>query len=541
MRFIYLIFILSWVQTTFAQAPKKPKLVVGIVVDQMRYDFLYRYYKQYGKGGFRRMLNQGFSFSQCQYSYFPTYTAPGHASIYTGTTPAVHGITGNNWYEPSKHRGMYCVQDDSVNSIGGGRAGLMSPRNMKSWTLGDQIRLSENFISKSFGVSIKDRGAILPAGHAANAAFWFEGESGRFISSTWYRNLQGKLPEWLEAFNRKDLCANWKRDSTWKPILPLSSYAQSTADLQVWEKAPWTKPPVFPYVLKENPAPAGETILTTPFGNTLTERLAEALIEGEKLGQSSQTDFLAVSFSCTDIVGHEFGPFSIETQDTYLRLDRDLERFFRFLDEKVGNGNYLCFLSADHGIMEVPVHMKSQHLPAGNFSSRQARDSLKAFCRKTYGSDALIEHLENQQVFIDQREIDRLKLDRRQVVRELVKASNQLPLVQQAFAWEEGRPFPEPVHLKKMEAGYYRDRCGDIVLLLEPGVMDRSSEKGTTHGAPWVYDSHVPFVLMGWKIKAGKSSEPVDIQDIAPTLSNLLHIMAPNGSTGKAHAIPLEP
>ncbi len=520
----------------------RPKLVVGIVVDQMRYDFLYRYRNRYGKGGFNRMLREGYSFANCQYSYFPTKTGPGHASIYTGTTPAVHGISGNDWYETKENRFLYCTQDDTANGIGTtGKAGKMSARNLQTYTVGDQIRLASNFKGKSFGISMKDRGSILPAGHSANAAFWFETESGNFISSSWYKNLNGKLPGWLEAFNKKGYAKSYK-DSVWKPLLPMSQYEASSTDNNIWEKSILkTKPPVFPYRLSEDGTSDYNIVFNSPFGNDLTLLAATELLKSEGLGKDADTDFLSVSFSCTDVVGHDFGPYGIETEDTYLRLDRNLEAFFKTLDAEIGEGQYLCFLTADHGILEVPAFLRSHKLPSDLFKSRQIADSLRAFSQRTFGTANLISSFINEQVFLNETEIEKLKLNRPMVIQTLIEWLEKQTYVRMAFPLEGARPFPEPPFLSKYEAGFYKGRSGHIQLILAPGILESGSDKGTSHGSPYSYDSHVPCLWMGWKIKSGETMNPIQIQDIAPTLTSLLHIMEPNGCTGKPQTIPLKP
>jgi len=523
------------------QSTDRPKLVVGIVVDQMRYDFLFRYQNRYGIGGFNRLLKDGYSFANCQYSYFPTKTAPGHASIYTGTTPAVHGIAGNDWYEGAQKRQVYCTQDDTAKGIGtSSRAGKMSPRNLQSYTIGDQIRLATNFRGKSFGISMKDRGSILPAGHSANAAFWFDFACGNFVSSNWYKDLNGKLPSWLEAFNQSGIARSYK-DTVWKPLLPLNQYEASSEDLAVWEKSILKlKPPVFPYRLSEDGTSDYNIVFNSPFGNDITLLAATRLLKEEQLGKDNDMDFLSVSFSCTDVVGHDYGPFGIETEDTYLRLDRNLEALFKTLDKEVGAGNYLCFLTADHGILEVPAFLRSHKMPSDLFRTRIVGDSLKSFSQKTFGSAGLISSFINEQISLNDSIITALHLNRKDVIQSIIHWLEKQPNVRKAFAYEGSRPFPEPPFLNKYEAGYFKGRSGDIQIILGPGILESGSDKGTSHGSPYSYDSHVPCLWMGWKIKPGETMNPIQIQDIAPTLTSLLHIMEPNGCTGKPQTIPLK-
>ena len=540
-KFIFLL-LLAFIQrgfqnTALAQVlPDRPALVLGIVVDQMRQDHLYRYSANFGNGGFRRMLREGFSFRNCQYAYIPTYTAPGHASIFTGTTPFVHGIVGNNWLDEAG-KVVYCTRDDSVKGIGeDGKAGKMSPANLKAGTVADQIRLAGNFRGKAFGISLKDRGAILPAGHSANAAFWYDFSKGNFISSTWYRGLDGKLPGWLENFNRSGpvkACL----DSVWKPLLPAAAYSASTPDLSLWESPLIAgRGPVFPYSVKE--AGGAGKIPATPFGNQVLARLATELIAREGLGSDSITDFLSVSFSSTDIIGHAYGPNSMETEDCYLRLDRDLASLFRFLDEQVGKGKWLCFLSSDHGVMEVPAYLNSVQIPARLFSQAGILEKLREFSQKSTGKD-WFSGLDNLQVYWKKEYFDLPQAEQHRLQMLFCGWLENQEGISRAFPLAGSRPWPEPPHLDKVAAGYYRGRSGHIQLLTDPFYMNHSDPKGTTHGSPHAYDSQIPCLWLGWKVAAGEDIRPVAVEDIAPGLSVLLKIAPPNAATGKALPVPI--
>lgn len=287
----------------FAQTnTSKPKLVVGIVVDQMRWDYLYRYQDRYTQNGFNRLLNEGFSNENTYIPYLPTYTAIGHSTIYTGSVPAIHGITGNDFIMQDSGQSMYCTQDDSVQTVGGtGKVGQMSPKNLLTSTVTDQLKLATNFRSKVYGVSIKDRGGILPAGHFADAAFWFDGDTGNWVTSTFYMN---ELPGWLNKFNDKKLTDKYLKE--WKPLYPINTYKQSIADKNNYEQTyKGQEHSVFPYNLAKLKKDNGLGLIrSTPYGNTLTKDIALAILENEKLGQNEAgiTDFLAVSFSSTDYV-----------------------------------------------------------------------------------------------------------------------------------------------------------------------------------------------------------------------------------------------
>ncbi len=324
------VFLLSFlfISSLYAQGAKtrkpdtSPKLVLGIVVDQMRYDYIYRFWNKYGNGGFKRLVNEGFFCRNTHYNYMPTYTAPGHASIYTGTTPAVHGIVGNNWFVKEENKSTYCTDDKTVKTVGStSAAGEMSPANMWSSAITDELRLVSNFQSKVIGISLKDRSSILPAGHLANAAYWFDSQNGAFITSTHYMQ---DLPSWAAKFNAQDKAKEYLSKS-WTTLLPVQQYTESLPDDNPFEGLfKGEQKPVFPHNLPEIFKQDGyEAIRYTPFGNSMVTDFALTAILAEKLGKGAATDFLAISYSSTDYIGHRYGPRAIELEDTYLRLDED--------------------------------------------------------------------------------------------------------------------------------------------------------------------------------------------------------------------------
>jgi hypothetical protein len=537
------------------KALARPKLIVGIVVDQMRYDYLYRYWSKYGSNGFRRLLGEGFSYENAHYNYVPTYTGPGHASIYTGTTPSVHGIVGNNWFVREEGKATYVTDDKTVQPVGGtAAAGQQSPRHMLTSTITDELRLATNFQSKVIGVCIKDRGSILPAGHAANAAYWYDGTNGAFISSTFYQN---SLPAWVTKFNSENRAADYL-SKPWETLLPITQYTESTADDVTWEGTfKGESKPVFPHdlpTLSATPTaavtasqPTGaekvpvatrnlDLIRSTPFGNSLTADFALEAIRAEQLGQRGQTDFLALSFSSTDYVGHQFGVNAIETEDTYLRLDRDLARLLEYLDKTVGKGQALVFLSADHGAAHNPDFLRSQRIPAGSVGPRLMRDSLQQVLVKRHGAGQWVLSYENQQVYLNRPLIAQKNLNLRTFQDEVSDIMIGFAGVTRAITaddlqkshWESGM-------LMYLENGYFPKRSGDVMVVLEPGWLESYQypvNKGTTHGSAGNYDTHIPLVFWGWHVKHGSSVVSARIIDIAPTLARWLHIQEPDGCTG---------
>ena len=387
----------------------RPKLVVGIMVDQMRWDYLYRYYDSYQPGGFKRLLQEGFTCKNNYIDYVPTVTAIGHSSVYTGSVPAIHGITGNDFIIQATGQAMYCTQDTAVQTVGStSNAGKMSPRNLLASTITDELKLATNFRSKVIGVALKDRGSILPAGHAANAAYWFDDATGNWITSTFYLP---ELPAWVKQFNEQKLPEKYLQQD-WTTLYDISTYAQSLPDNNAYEgKFDGMNTPTFPVKTSGMFSKNFGILRTTPYGNSLTLEMAKAAVENEQLGKGFVTDFLAVSCSSTDAVGHKFGTHAIETEDTYLRLDQDLAGFFKFLDAKVGKGNYTVFLTADHGSGHNATFLKDHQIPSGSWSGSTYQSGLNKMLEEKYGVKNLVLGFDNSQVnlnntLIAQREIN---------------------------------------------------------------------------------------------------------------------------------------
>ncbi len=520
------------VSSTSSTGIQQPKLVVGIVVDQMRYDYLTKFYDYYGDDGFKRLMNNGFNAVNHHFNYVPTYTAPGHASIYTGTTPANHGIIGNNWYDKVAKQSIYNVYDNNRVSIGtNGEDGKMSPERLLTSTVTDELKLHTQDRAKVIGISIKDRGAILPAGHLADAAFWFKGkDEARFITSNFYKE---ELPQWVADYNDSGKAKSYL--TKWNTLYPIETYKASGTDLNNYEKPPRGKEKaVFPYDLKELAAENGnyDLLKATPFGNTVVADLAIAALEGEQLGKDDVTDFLAVSFSSTDYIGHQYGVNSVEVMDTYLRLDLEIARFLKELDDKVGVGNYTLFLTADHGAVHVPAYLHDEGLQAGYFDSRTLREKLKDHVKKEFGNDAIIENVSNEQVFLNYKVLNDINIDHKYIQRYIADYLLGLDNVQKVFTRYEMTQgsFTEGT-AALIQKGFHQKRSGDVMYVLDNAVISYS-KTGSTHGSAHAYDTHVPCIFYGAGINAGRTARPIFITDIAPTVSTLLGIAFPNGCTG---------
>ncbi|QJW88993.1 alkaline phosphatase family protein [Spirosoma taeanense] len=513
------------------QTLARPKLVVGITVDQMRYDYLYRYYDKYGTGGFRRLMNEGFNARNNHYHYAATYTGPGHTAIFTGSAPALNGIVGNDFYDRNLGRLMYCAEDTSVSTLGNtGNAGKMSPRNMLVTTIGDQLKLATDGRAKVIGIALKDRGAILPAGHAADGAYWFDSRDGNFISSTFYGK---ELPAWVQAFNARKLPEQFI-GQTWQASLPMNQYTESTTDDQAYEGSlPGEAKAVFPH---EFIGTAGglkyEVLRTSPYGDQITKEFALAALKGEQLGQHSVTDMLCVSFSSPDYIGHTFGTHAVETEDNYLRLDRQLADLFAELDATVGKGQWLAFLSADHGVADVPGFSQQYRIPAGVKSYGEVSEAAKAVLEKAFGPGQWILSYMNQQLYLNRNLMAERKIAMQDVYEllrsTLLKQRGIVNVINLHNLYAE--PLPE-LQANLFRNVYHPNRSGDIYVMQQAGWFEGRA-KGTTHGTTYAYDTHVPFLIYGWGVRPGQTFRRTHIHDIAPTVTALLSILEPSGCIG---------
>lgn len=518
------------VVTTSSTVSSKPKIVVGLVIDQMRWDYLYKFSDVYGNDGFKRLLNQGFSCDNTFITHLPTYTAVGHTGIYTGAFPSSHGIVGNNWYDRLSGKMVYCTDDNSVSGVGSNNdEGKMSPRNMFVNSITDELRLSNNFQSKVIGISLKDRGAILPAGHSANAAYWFDDKEGKWISSTYYMN---ELPTWVSSFNDKKQ-PDALMSSDWNTILPMNSYGLSSRDSAVYEgNIPGDNSTIFPHKLSQIKEKKYSALKYTPFGNTYTLNFAKAAIENEQLGKNNVTDFLTVSLSSTDYIGHTFGPNSVEIEDTYIRLDRDIADFLKFLDLNFGKNNYLLFLSADHGVSNVPAFLNENKMPGGVVNNKELITELNDYLRSKTNLTNSVTKIENSQLYLNDS-IPENNMIRSVISSDIISVLNKKNFVSTAFNLKEMSSVSIPENIKAMALNSYNpQRSGDIQIVPKPNYFD-GNKTGTTHGLWNPYDAHIPLVWFGWNIHAGNTHRETHMTDIAATLAALLNIQMPNGCVGK--------
>jgi predicted AlkP superfamily pyrophosphatase or phosphodiesterase len=474
------------------QFNERPKLVVGIVVDQMRWDYLGRYYDKYQEDGLKRLITKGYSCNNCLINYLPTVTAIGHTSVYTGTTPAFHGICGNSFYKNGVKVGS--CEDHDVTTVGSDKKGASSPVNLLATTIGDQLRLHTDFKSKVIGVSYKDRAAILPAGRSANAAYWIDNKAGQFISSTWYMQ---ELPKWAKDFN-----AQMAKNKELKKV--------------------------------------GKDVGLYPLCGHLTADMAIAALKGEQLGKGEVTDMLCVSFSQTDVIGHQYGTRGEHTDEAYLELDKDIAKLLKAFDEQVGEGNYLVFLTADHGGAQNYQYMIDHKLHGGAWmgDEEHVAEAYKHIAKKFGLTKNVVRDCLDYRLVLDKEAIREQGIDEQELRDAIVEELLKLPHVAFAFDFKKIATAPVPEFLKeRVLKGYHHDRSGDIIFMLDPGWYGFntkwSSPIGTTHGEWNPYDAHIPLLFYGWKIRHGETSREVHITDIAPTVCQKLHIQQPNACVGE--------
>ncbi len=527
-------FLLLLVIAAKAQNNDQPQLVVGIVVDQLRQEYLYRYYDTFGDKGFKRLMNEGFMLKNAHYNYAPTYTGPGHASVYTGTPPAIHGIIGNEFYDRLGKEMVYCAGDNNHKAVGSNsNNGSISPSRMVTTTITDELKLFTQKKAKVIAMAHKDRGAVLPGGHMADAAYWYDNTVGNFITSTYYMS---KLPGWVTKFNKEHSIEKYVKDP-WKAILPIEQYVQSGPDDTPYESKLMGKDkPVFPYDLSKIKKEEGlyEFFVFTPFANDYLTNFALEALAAEQLGQRGITDFLAISYSTPDYLGHAVGPNAIELQDMYIRLDKNIEQLLDKLDELVGKNKYTVFLTADHGVAEVPQYLVDNKVPAGYFSNANLRSNLNDYLKTLYPDREIVENISNEQIFLNDEILENpveLGIIQQQIINFLINSFG----VYMAYSSTnlQNADFAEGGIKGLLTRGYNQKRSGHIIYQLQPAWFSSGRVQGTTHGSAFTYDTHVPILFYGNGIKQGASVNYYSITDIAPTLSMLLKIKLPNGSTGQ--------
>ncbi len=507
---------------------QRPKLVVGIVVDQMRYDFLYKYIDKYNNKGFKKLLGNGYTCENTMINYLPSYTGPGHTCIYTGSVPSIHGIASNDWYDRATGKAVYCTQDTAVANVGGTpKAGKMSPRNLHTTTITDELRLAQNFKNKTIAISLKDRASILPGGHTANAAYWMDDTLGNFMTSTYYMQ---QLPTWVSDFNLEEHAKKYMQQG-WNTMLPIEEYTMSTDDNNKYEgKFLNEKKTDFPHSLL---GLKYADIKKTPFGNSVVVDFVKEAIINEQLGKTEYTDFLAISFSSPDYVGHMYGPNSVEIEDTYIRLDDDIASLLNTLNKEVGKENYVLFLTADHGAAHNPQFLIDNKIQAGYFFGKKFKKELNDFLYTKYNDSTIVHEVGENFIWYNHALIEQKKYNKQNITDDIIAYCLQKEEIQFASDMTNPQKTLMPSPLKEMAInGYDYKRSGDILLIYTSAYLDAYASTGTSHGAWNTYDTHIPLIWYGKNIEKGTLYRTCYMTDIAATIASMLQIQMPNGCIG---------
>lgn len=512
---------------------KPPRLVVGIVVDQMRYDYLSKYDPLFGPDGFRKLQRQGHVFTDARFNYQPTVTAVGHATIYTGAMPAVHGISENNYFDKDIGKVVYVMEDPAVVPVGSNTGRCSSPHRLRSTTITDELKLRHPS-SKIISIAIKDRGALLPAGHKADGAFFFDERSGKWITSSWYAE---RLPDWLQQWNERDQNRKYLSEP-WNLLLPRSAYAMCTSDSTAYERAPAGKPwATFPHFIQ---ADDWKSFTASPFANTLTKDLAKEAIVRENLGRDDVTDFLCISFSATDIIGHAYGIHSLELADCYARLDRDLADLLSFLDKQIGKKNILVFLTSDHGAAVNPLFAEDQQMPGGRLEADTWLATANQFLGQRFDGTPLVAAIMEQQLYFNDSLMSAMGIAYHEVAAAATEFLLKQPGVLCTVVPKAGLSTCPPMVETALRNGWVPDRSGDVIFALRPGWIDWPHDYGTTHLTVHAYDQHMPLIWFGWKVRRGLTHRPTCMTEIAPTLALILNLPLPSGCQSHPLSLPLK-
>jgi predicted AlkP superfamily pyrophosphatase or phosphodiesterase len=512
--------------------PEKPRLIITMVVDQMRYDFISRYWDKFGENGIRKFVGSGTFCKNASYNYLVNETAVGHATIATGAVPADHGIISKKWYNNLRGEVVDCAGDEKVRTVGGSyESGRYSPRKLLASTIGDEIHLASNFHSKVIGIALDPDAAVLSAGHSADCAFWYDDETGNWVTSTYYTD---SLPSWVRDFNAKALPETYL-SSTWTTLLPLSAYTESGSDTSIYEQGIKGRS-VFPYDMdrmsREKHKGRDFSLLRfTPYGNVLTGDFATAVVMNEKLGQDDFTDYLAIGFSANENIGKQFGSNSVEIEDAMLRLDREIAHFMEFIDQFVGIQNTLVILTSDHGLAYTPAYLSAKRIPSGDFNPYSSLSLLGSYLNAVYGRGDWIRFYYGQQIYLNHELIETSGISYQDIQEKIAQFLIQFEGISNAVTSYtlQTTNFSGGIFLK-MQNGYHQKRSGDVIINLAPGWVEKNN--GDSYHSSYLGDNHVPLIWYGWKIKRSVLTRPVRMIDIAPTISYFLDIDRPNVSSG---------
>lgn len=532
--YLTLICIDSFSQETMAIPSEKPKIIVGIIISQMRYDYIQRYWDKLDDNGIKLLVDRGSNCINTSFNYLFSQEGVGHATIATGTTPSDHGIVGSEWYLYLQDNIEQSTEDRQQSAVGGNvDNGRNSPKNLMCTTFSDELRLSNNFRSKVYAVSLDPAPGIFSAGHTANSAFWLDRMTGNWITSTYYVD---SLPSWVDEFNSKGLPDIYLKEE-WNTLFPVETYVESLPDLNNYETGINGKT-TFPYNLEEmsfiRRNELDYTLLDkTPFGNTYTIDFASTLITNENLGQDDTTDVLMVCFTANENIGNLFGPNSVEVEDAFLRLDREIAHFVSFIEDYIGKENALIFLTSDHGVAQIPSYLTDNKIPAGYFNQSGAVSLLISALNNLHGRSDWVKAYHAQQIYLNRNLIEDSKLSLQEMQDYVAQFMLQFSGVANTITAHtlQTTNFTDGV-FKKMQNSYNQKRSGDVILNLKAGWVEDS--EGSTDGtSSYSYDSRIPLIWYGWKTGRSTITREVDIKDIAPTIATFLNVTYPNSCSGK--------
>ncbi len=526
-HFLLFLALLTFTASLYPQT--KPKLVILLVVDQMRGDYLERFASEF-TGGYRRLISEGVVYTNADLNYAASETGPGHATLATGSYPARNGIVGNEWINRQTRKEMYCVTDSSALPIDG-KGGWASPTHLLVTGIGDWLKAHAPS-SKVFSLSIKDRAAVLMGGKKPDYVFWYDSNSGAMVSSTYYMR---SLPAYVTAFNRSGWIDKYVPDR-WEKLLPDSVYERFGPD-EFEGEGKWNGSTTFPHAFAEGKKAA--QLITSPFGDLMLLAFAQEIVKAERLGQRSTTDLLAIGLSCSDYVGHFYGPNSHEIHDHFVRVDRALGDFFKFLDEHLGAGTYLVALSADHGVCPLPEYSRRvENRPARRLNLYAKTDSLFADLARQWNSP---QPLVEQRAFLNYATAAAIGIDSLTLEQRVRSALLSLDGVVDVFFHREllDPATPDRPFLSQFRNSYRSDRGEDFQLLTRPYDLVSNRSTGTTHGTAHRYDTHVPVVFWwGGTLAPTKSDRRIATVDVAPTVARLIGIPVPSWVDGAAFELP---
>lgn len=530
------VFTLSATSQSAYIPPEKPRLVISIIIEQLRYDQLERIWDILPDNGMKRMINEGTYYRNASIDYLSTQAAPGFATISTGASPSAHGITSDSWFHPFNNEMIYCVQDANASPVGGSfETGLFSPVNLLSSTFADELQMSSCGGSKVYGIGIREMSAIITAGHAADGAFWYDDRTGTWMSSTYYTR---NLPPWLMDLNAMLLPGQYLNQE-WKPLLDPATYPGCQPDSSTLERG-FNGQTWFPYDLKSmstkgrliNVTRDYSVLRETPFADDFTTDLALRLIDNEQLGQDEVTDFLAVTYSATDYIGHRFGPSSVEISDALVRLDRNIARLLEKIDGSLGKKNVLVCLVSAHGVSEIPAVLEQSRIPSGYFRLNQSLQLLRSYLNAIYGQGDWVRGFYDSQIFLNRGLIEDAKINIEDIQKKVARFMVQFSGIAAAVPTSafEMSDFSGGL-LRKMSNNFSQQRSGDVMVAFNPGWVEKT-DNVTGHNSPWEYDSHVPLIWYGWTASKASVTRSVSTRDIATTLSVLCKVPLPSASSG---------